>query len=95
MKTLIIKDIHSGSVIDRMFNLKKQLNYHKNEIAPFYSDMQGFEKKEYEAVNSNNEAEFEDLKQYIKSKEPVFNNLLSEYNFSVATFIYYLNHKLQ
>lgn len=94
MKTLVIKDKHQGSVIDRMFNLKLQINYHKKEIAPYYSEMQKFEQKEYLAVYNDNIAEFEELKQYIKSKEATFNDMLSEYNFSVATFIYYLNHKL-
>jgi len=93
MATLTLKPQHEDSVIGQILSLKSQLNYHKHSIAPFTYEMEKWEIKEYEAINSDNYYKLEELKQYIISNEACFNELLSSYNMSVAIFVnkYILN----
>ncbi|MGF7082975.1 hypothetical protein [Mucilaginibacter sp. UYCu711] len=79
MKTLKLKPEHETSVIGQILSLKSQLDYHKNNIAPFFHEMEKWEQKEYSAVNADNEVELERLKQHIIANTPTFNQFLQQY----------------
>lgn len=95
MKTLNLKPQHETTVIGQMLYLKCAIEYHKNEIAPNLYQVEAWEQKEYNAVNSQNVAELDRLKQVIIADESTFNHFLQQYQsgLSVALFInkYILN----
>lgn len=87
MKNLILKPQHEDSVIGQLLALKSQLDYHKNEIAPKYYEMEKWEQKEYLSVDNDNQLQFDNLKNHIIENQCVFNALLNSYNLSVAVFV--------
>jgi|GEM_PF-4129110 len=87
MKRDNLKPQHQDTVIGQMLDLKAQINYHNDSIVPFYSELQVWEKKEYESVNNDNINKLAALEQYIIENESLFNLILIDYNMSVAIFI--------
>lgn len=87
MTTLTLKAKHEDTLVGQYLNLVSQVNYHNANIAPFYSEMEKWEMKEYVAVNNDNLEAIENCKKAMMQNEAIFNNLLSEYNLSVVIFI--------
>lgn len=83
--TLLAK--HQDTLLGQYLELVAQVNYHNTNIDPFYSDMENWEMKEYVAVNNDNLEAIENCKKSMMQNEAIFNELLSEYNLSVAVFI--------
>lgn len=95
MKTLTLKPQHETTIIGQMLQLKRSIQYHKENIAPNLHEVAKWEQKEYLAVDADNQAELERLKQIIISDKPTFNQFLSQYQsgLCVAMFVnkYILN----
>lgn len=92
METLKLKPAHVDTVIGKLIDFKKAIDYHLEYIKPRYSKMEPWERKEYEKVFQYDLEELKHLKFYLMDNEPLFNKMLSEYNLSVAVFIAkYLN----
>lgn len=87
-----LKPQHQDSVIGRMIETKKMLKYYESTVIPEINELKEWEQKEYWSNYRDYQKQFEDYKQYIKEKEASFNLLLCQYNLSVATFVYTLNH---
>lgn len=93
---ITFKPQHQDSIFARLVDLKKSINYHKNHITPFYHEIYPWEMREYAAVLHDHETDYDNLRTLIceKEYESIFNQLLSQYNFSVATFVAWVNFKL-
>lgn len=87
MTTTNLKPQHQTTVIGQLLDLKEQIKYHETHTAPFYNEMAEWERKEYVAVYKDNVSDFHKKIEYIKNNEANFNEILSQYNLSVATFI--------
>lgn len=92
MKIEQLKPQHQDSVIGVMISLNCQMMHYKSEILPYINDMAAWEAKEYVLINDSNAKQFDDCKAHIIENESIFNEMLSSYNLSVATFVYTLNH---
>lgn len=83
---------HKGTIIDSAISAKNAIEYHEKNIAPFYSEMQNWERKEYERVNAKNMEILNKAKNDMLDLEWCFNDMLSEYKITVTIFIAkYLN----
>ena len=93
MNTIKLNAKHQDSVIGQILELKNQITYHTENIAPFYSEMQAWEAKEYKSVYDENISRLSELKNMLIENESIFNEILSSYNLTVAVFInkYILN----
>lgn len=87
MTTLKLQPKHEDTVIAKMLSLKSQINYHIENVAPFYSEMEKYEAKEYKEIYSENVTELNEKKQYILENEMLFNNILSLYGLTVTIFL--------
>ena len=74
------------SLLGRYSELVKQINYHNELIAPFFSEMTTWEAKEYKAVNEQYLIEIESCKSAIMENETIFNELLACRNITVQQF---------
>jgi len=87
MTTLKLQAKHEDTLVGQYLNLVAQVNYHNANTAPFYSEMENWEMKEYVAVNNDNLEAIENCKKAMMENESIFNELLSAYNLSVAVFV--------
>ena len=87
MKGLNLTKIDEATLIGKAVSLKSQIDYHKKEIAPFYSNMQKWEEKEYRGVFVANCADLDSTLESIKDYEHVFNEILAKYGVTVSEFI--------
>lgn len=78
---------HQDSVIGKLLNLKKQIEYHRKHIQPRFGELELWEKKEYHAVHLQNMMRFGYYKDFIKAEANIFNELLNEYGHTVDSFI--------
>lgn len=87
MIALKLKPQHETTVIGQIIDANRAVNYHNENTAPFYNQMEKWEMKEYKSVNDDNIAKIKILKDTLISNESLFNNLLSEYNLTTTIFI--------
>lgn len=87
MTTLKLQAKHEDTLVGQFLNAVSQVNYNNANIAPFYSEMEKWEMKEYVAVNNGNLEIIENCKKAMMENEAIFNEMLSEYNLTVAVFI--------
>ena len=87
MTTLKLQAKHEDTLVGQFLNAVSRVNYHNANIAPFYSEMEKWEMKEYVAVNNDSLETIENCKKAMMENEAIFNELLSDYNLSVAVFI--------
>ncbi len=76
------------STLGQMIYLKTQIDYHLKNIIPFYSEMEFWERKEYEAVYSLNVSDLENKKKYVMEHESIYNELLSASKMSMSVTVF-------
>lgn len=87
MKAENLKPQHQTSAIGQLLELKAQVVYHELNIAPFYSEMEAWEKKEYAGVYAKNIDALNQLKKHVIENESLFNDILNSYGLSVSVFL--------
>lgn len=87
METLKLQPKHEDTVIGRILDIKKQIEYANQNIVPHFDEMKKWEVKEYQSVLDNYIKEFNELMEALNKDKSLFDMILKEYNLDVDKFV--------